>query len=122
MNIRVNFAALREGYEALTAQYKKMEQLLEKIKKQKFFLVDMDDLKERQELECFLRRREKEMGVQLEFLRSMRLALEQILYNYEKGELCIYDYLEGDKKEQPDIQVQKMTTHQIKDVLTSLQV
>lgn len=122
MNIRVNFVALREGYEALTAQYKTMEQLLEKMKKQKFFLVDMDNSKERQELESFLRRMEKEMGTQLEFLRSMRLALEQILYSYEKGELSIYDYLEDDRKEQPDVRVEKMTTHQIKDVLDSLQV
>lgn len=122
MNIRVNFVALREGYEALTAQYKTMEQLLEKMKKQKFFLVDMDNSKERQELESFLRRMEKEMGEQLEFLRSMRLALEQILYSYEKGEFSIYDYLEEDRKEQPDVRVEKMTTNQIKDVLDSLHV
>ena len=44
---------LMDAYETLTKQYKNMEEILEEFKKQKFYVLDMEPSKERQELELF---------------------------------------------------------------------
>ena len=62
------------------------------------------------------------MGQQLEFLRKLRLALEQVINCYEKGEISIYDRLEENKKEYPKVRIQKIETAKIRDILFSLKV
>lgn len=122
MNIKVNKVALFEGYRTLTDQYVKMEQILEQFEKEKFLCLDLEPSKEREELELFLRQQEKKMGQQLEFLRKLRLALEQVINCYEKGEISIYDRLEENKKEYPKVRIQKIETAKIRDILFSLKV
>lgn len=122
MNQKATIMALMESYEALTKQYKNMEEILEELKKQKFYVSDMEPSKERQELELFLRKQEKDMVEQLEFLRSMRLALEQIMICYEKGERNICDKLEGNKKVCPDVKVKELKSSKVKEMLLNLGV
>lgn len=108
---------LMETYEELTKQYRKMEEILEALKKQKFYVLDLEPSKERQELELFLQKQEKDMREQQEFLRSMRLALEQIMICYEKGEKNICDKLEGNKRECPDVKVKELRYSNVKKML-----
>ena len=122
MNKKVSIPVLMDAYETLTKQYKNMEEILEEFKKQKFYVLDMEPSKERQELELFLCKQEKDMGEQLEFLRNMRLALEQIMICYEKGELVICDKIEGNKKEYPDVKVKAIKSSKVKEMLLSLGV
>lgn len=113
---------MMETYEVLTKQYKNMEEILEELKKQKFYVFDMEPSKKRQDLELFLQKQEKDMGEQLEFLRSMRLALEQIMLCYEKGEMAICDKLEEQKKESVDVSVKELKSSKVKELLLSLGV
>ena len=122
LNKKVTISALVEAYEMLTKQYTNMEEMLEVLKKQKFYILDLKLSKERLELELFLQKQEKDMGEQIAFLRSMRLALEQIMICYEKGEIVICDKLEGYKKEYPDVKVKELKSSALKEMLLSLGV
>lgn len=98
--------------------YQRMEQLLESMEKQRFCFQESNVT---QDLVQTVRKKEKEMEGQLEFLRSMGLALEQILCCYEKEIMQMEEHLDGRRLHMPTAKVEKLRVKAIKQMLQDLE-
>lgn len=107
-----------EVYNRLLRLYQRMEQLVDCMKKQRLRLSEEEVM---QDLEYIVRKKEKEMKEQLEFLRCMRLALEQILYCYEREIKGMEEHLEGGRLNMSTAKVEKVQVQAVKQMLKQLE-